>query len=245
MKLKLANPLWVHVKALLCRTTTTRRRNLFTATAINSLGEKKDEVLVVVGGGAAGVYGAIRAKTLSPELRVLVIEKGRFLSKVKISGGGRCNVTNGHCTDTTRLAENYPRGNKELKGSFFYTHGPADTMSWFSERGVPLKTEDDGRVFPVSDNSSSVVDCLLHEATIRGAVRLERGKSVLSASTQPDGKFLVKVGKRTADVSESIQASYFSFYSFICLAFFIMRIGSSNLLVLYQGWSNACDTLGT
>ncbi|CAN6831063.1 unnamed protein product [Brassica oleracea] len=207
MKLKLANPLWVPVKALLCRTTTTRRRNLFTATAINSLGEKKDEVLVVVGGGAAGVYGAIRAKTLSPELRVLVIEKGRFLSKVKISGGGRCNVTNGHCTDTIRLAENYPRGNKELKGSFFYTHGPADTMSWFSERGVPLKTEDDGRVFPVSDNSSSVVDCLLHEATIRG-VRLERGKSVLSASTQPDGKFLVKVGKRTADVSESIQASY-------------------------------------
>ncbi|WZY88913.1 hypothetical protein YC2023_045648 [Brassica napus] len=80
-------------------------------------------------------------------------------------------------------------------------------MSWFSERGVPLKTEDDGRVFPVSDNSASVVDCLLHEATIRG-VRLERGKSVLSASTKPDGKFLVKVGKRTADVSESIQASY-------------------------------------
>ena len=85
MKLKLANPLWVPVKALLCRTTTTRRRNLFTATAINSLGEKKDEVLVVVGGGAAGVYGAIRAKTLSPELRVLVIEKGRFLSKVLAS----------------------------------------------------------------------------------------------------------------------------------------------------------------
>lgn len=153
-----------------------------------------------------------------------------------------------------RLAENYPRGNKELKGSFFYAHGPADTVSWFSEHGVPLKvpislifayvfvirpnssiqqTEEDGRVFPVSDNSSSVVDCLLHEATIRGGiiktsssslflpslhsyihiqfhepVRLERGKSVLSASTQPDGKFLVKVGKRTADVSESIQASY-------------------------------------
>ncbi|CAG7906490.1 unnamed protein product [Brassica rapa] len=207
MNLKLANPLWVPVKALLCRTTTTRRRNLFTATAINSLDGKKEEVLVVVGGGAAGVYGAIRAKTLSPELRVLVIEKGRFLSKVKISGGGRCNVTNGHCTDTIRLAENYPRGNKELKGSFFYTHGPADTMSWFSERGVPLKTEEDGRVFPVSDSSASVVDCLLHEATIRG-VRLERGKSVLSASTKPDGKFLVKVGKRTADVSESIQASY-------------------------------------
>ncbi|KFK33153.1 hypothetical protein AALP_AA6G337600 [Arabis alpina] len=211
MNLNLANPLWVPVKALLCRTNRTRR--IFTASVINSLlsdkVEKKDEneVLVVVGGGAAGVYGAIRAKTLAPDLRVLVIEKGRFLSKVKISGGGRCNVTNGHCTDTNRLAENYPRGNRELKGSFFYTHGPADTMSWFSDHGVPLKVEDDGRVFPVSDNSSYVIDCLLNEANVRG-VRLERGKSVLTASTNANGKFVIKVGKRSADTSESIEASY-------------------------------------
>ncbi|KAG7604351.1 putative 3-Dehydro-bile acid delta(4,6)-reductase, HI0933-like insert domain superfamily [Arabidopsis thaliana] len=209
MSLNLANPVWVPVKALLCRTI--RRRRIFTATAITSLadqGEKDEsELLVVVGGGAAGVYGAIRAKTLSPDLRVLVIEKGSFLSKVKISGGGRCNVTNGHCNDTINLAGHYPRGHKELKGSFFYTHGPADTMSWFSEHGVPLKTEDDGRVFPVSDNSLSVVDCLLNEANIRG-VRLERGKSVLAASIKPDGKFLVKVGKQSADTSESIEATY-------------------------------------
>ncbi|XP_010450753.1 PREDICTED: uncharacterized protein LOC104732859 [Camelina sativa] len=210
MSLNLANPLWVPVKALLCRTI--KRRRLFTTAAITSSaykGEKdeSDELLVVVGGGAAGVYGAIRAKTLSPDLRVLVIEKGRFLSKVKISGGGRCNVTNGHCNDTSNLAGHYPRGHKELKGSFFYTHGPADTMSWFSEHGVPLKTEDDGRVFPVSDSSSSVIDCLLNEANVRG-VRLERGKSVLAASTKPDGKFLVKVGKQTADTSESIEATY-------------------------------------
>ncbi|CAH2079957.1 unnamed protein product, partial [Thlaspi arvense] len=125
----------------------------------------------------------MRAKTLSPDLRVLVIEKGRFLSKVKISGGGRCN----------RLAENYPRGNKELKGSFFFTHGPADTIRW--------------RVFYVSDNSTSVIDCLLNEANVRG-VRLERGKSVLSASTKPDGKFVIKVGKRSDDTSESIEASF-------------------------------------
>ncbi|KAG7611277.1 3-Dehydro-bile acid delta4-6-reductase-like [Arabidopsis suecica] len=209
MSLNLANPFWVPVKALLCRTI--RSRRIFIATAITSLAEKgkkdESELLVVVGGGAAGVYGAIRAKTLSPDLRVLVIEKGSFLSKVKISGGGRCNVTNGHCNDTINLAGHYPRGHKELKGSFFYTHGPADTMSWFSEHGVPLKTEDDGRVFPVSDNSFSVVDCLLNEANIRG-VRLERGKSVLAASTKPDGKFLVKVGKQSADTSESIEATY-------------------------------------
>jgi ribulose 1,5-bisphosphate synthetase/thiazole synthase len=102
MSLNLANPVWVPVKALLCRTI--RRRRIFTATAITSLADKgekdESELLVVVGGGAAGVYGAIRAKTLSPDLRVLVIEKGSFLSKVKISGGGRCNVTNGHCNDT-------------------------------------------------------------------------------------------------------------------------------------------------
>ncbi|ANM70781.1 FAD/NAD(P)-binding oxidoreductase family protein [Arabidopsis thaliana] len=171
MSLNLANPVWVPVKALLCRTI--RRRRIFTATAITSLADKgekdESELLVVVGGGAAGVYGAIRAKTLSPDLRVLVIEKGSFLSKVKISGGGRCNVTNGHCNDTI--------------------------------------TEDDGRVFPVSDNSLSVVDCLLNEANIRG-VRLERGKSVLAASIKPDGKFLVKVGKQSADTSESIEATY-------------------------------------
>ncbi|EOA15741.1 hypothetical protein CARUB_v10006768mg [Capsella rubella] len=209
MSLNLANPLWVPVKALLCRTI--NKRKIFTAAAITSSaykGEKDEsELLVVVGGGAAGVYGAIRAKTLSPDLRVLVIEKGRFLSKVKISGGGRCNVTNGHCNDTINLAGHYPRGHKEFKGSFFYTHGPADTMSWFSEHGVPLKTEDDGRVFPVSDNSSSVIDCLLNEANIRG-VRLERGKSVLAASTKPDGKFLVKVGKQSVDTSEFVEATY-------------------------------------
>ncbi|KAL1205431.1 putative tRNA modification GTPase MnmE [Cardamine amara subsp. amara] len=208
MSSNLANPFWVPVKAL-CRSS--RRIFCSSAIATTNLTEKvkKDEndVLVVVGGGAAGVYGAIRAKTLSPDLRVLVIEKGKFLSKVKISGGGRCNVTNGHCNDTIRLSEHYPRGHKELKGSFFYTHGPADTMSWFTDHGVPLKIEDDGRVFPVSDNSSSVIDCLLNEANTRG-VRLERGKSVLSASIKPDGKFLVKVGKRSVDTFESIEASY-------------------------------------
>lgn len=123
---------------------------------------------MVVGGGAAGIYGAIRAKTIAPNLNVVVIEKGKPLSKVKISGGGRCNVTNGHCSDNLILAEHYPRGNKELRGSFFSMHGPKDTMSWFSDLGVKLKTEDDGRVFPVSNNSSSVVDCLLSEAKQRG-----------------------------------------------------------------------------
>lgn len=127
-----------------------------------------EKTLVVVGGGAAGVFGAIRAKTIAPDLHVAVIEKGKPLSKVKISGGGRCNVTNGHSADNVTLAGSYPRGSKELRGSFFGVHGPMDTMSWFSERGVELKTEDDGRVFPISDSSSTIIDCLMSEAKKRG-----------------------------------------------------------------------------
>ncbi|KAL2487377.1 Phosphoglycerate mutase-like family protein [Abeliophyllum distichum] len=165
-----------------------------------------EETLVVVGGGAAGIYGAIRAKTVAPHLKVIVVEKGKPLSKVKISGGGRCNVTNGHCTDNVILAENYPRGNKELRGSFFNLHSPMDTMSWFSDRGVELKTEDDGRVFPVSNSSSTIIDCLMSEAKKRG-VLLQTGKTVTSALIA-GGKFSVKIEKRTVDYMENVEADY-------------------------------------
>ncbi|KAK3015303.1 hypothetical protein RJ639_006941 [Escallonia herrerae] len=187
--------------------------------------------LIVVGGGAAGVYGAIRAKTLAPNLNVVVIEKGKPLSKVKISGGGRCNVTNGHCPDKLALVENYPRGNKELRGSFFNMHGPMDTMSWFSDHGVELKIEEDGRVFPVSNSSSSVIDCLMLEAKKRGDVGIllisinvlgplpieasnevtdckETGKVVTTASSTAGGKFVLTLEKRTIDHVESVEADY-------------------------------------
>ncbi|KAK3140347.1 hypothetical protein QOZ80_5AG0399690 [Eleusine coracana subsp. coracana] len=169
--------------------------------------EEKEQSLVVVGGGAAGVYASIWAKSLAPRLNVVVIEKGRFLSKVKISGGGRCNVTNGHHIEPMALARNYPRGNKELRGSFFSAHGPQDTMRWFTDHGVELKTEDDGRVFPVTDNSASVVDCLLNEARRLG-VSLQAGKSVSNVSINEHGKFLLKVEKRTADLVDYINANY-------------------------------------
>ncbi|KAL3675087.1 hypothetical protein R1sor_025035 [Riccia sorocarpa] len=120
--------------------------------------------LVVVGGGAAGVYGALRAKSLCPHVEVIVLEKGQLLSKVRISGGGRCNVTTGLFWDPKPLAGQYPRGHKDLRGSYFFSHGPADTVAWFTERGVALKTEDDGRMFPASNSSSTIVDCLLQEA---------------------------------------------------------------------------------
>ncbi|CAL1357846.1 unnamed protein product [Linum trigynum] len=178
------------------------------ATSSPQSAEKSDgELLLVVGGGAAGVYGAIRAKSLAPHLNVLVVEKGKLLSKVKISGGGRCNVTNGHCPDTKILAEHYPRGHRELRGSFFNTHGPGDTMSWFTDHGVALKTEEDGRVFPITNNSSSIVDCLLSEARERG-VSLQTGKTVTSVSAGVQGKFLLKVEKRSVDFLEYLEADY-------------------------------------
>ncbi|XP_031254760.1 uncharacterized protein LOC116112776 isoform X1 [Pistacia vera] len=188
------------------------QKRKFSAFALNTEretfdGQSGEEVLVVVGGGAAGIYGAVRAKTVAPKLNILVIEKGKPLSKVKISGGGRCNVTNGHCADNKIFAGHYPRGHKEFRGSFFNVHGPLDTMSWFSDHGVELKTEDDGRVFPVSNSSSSVIDCLLSEAKCQ-RVSLQTGKVVTTASANAGGKFLLKVEKRTINLVESIEADY-------------------------------------
>ncbi|KAG0583575.1 hypothetical protein KC19_3G147200 [Ceratodon purpureus] len=158
------------------------------------LESSKDPVLVVVGGGAAGIFGAVRAKTVCPQLKVVVLEKGKLLSKVRISGGGRCNVTTGLHMDPLPLAGQYPRGHKELRGSFFRTHGPKDTIAWFSQRGVSLKKEDDGRMFPVSNSSATIVDCLLNEARRIGVV-LQTGVSVSGISCQTGGGFDVKLSK--------------------------------------------------
>jgi predicted Rossmann fold flavoprotein len=119
--------------------------------------------LIVIGGGAAGIFAALAAKKLHPEMSVLVLEKTAvLLSKVKISGGGRCNVTHA-CFDPGQLVKNYPRGEKELLGPF-HRFQPRDTIEWFESRGVKLKTESDGRMFPITDSSSTIIECLLSEA---------------------------------------------------------------------------------
>ncbi len=118
---------------------------------------------IVIGGGAAGFFAAITAKKTNPQASVLLIEKTAvLLSKVRISGGGRCNVTHS-CFDPKILVQNYPRGNKELLGPF-YTFGPQETIDWFQSRGVTLKTEKDGRIFPTTDSSETIIQCLLSEA---------------------------------------------------------------------------------
>src|SRR5204863_7882964 len=119
--------------------------------------------LRVVGGGVTGFFYAVNAARLDPHLRVTIMERSsKLLSKVKISGGGRCNVTH-DCDSITEIIKKYPRGAGFLKKAFhhFFT---TDTIEWFAERGVQLKTEADGRMFPVSDDSQTIIDCLLREA---------------------------------------------------------------------------------
>lgn len=119
--------------------------------------------VVVIGGGAGGFFGAITIKEFSPSSEVIILEKSpSFLSKVKISGGGRCNVTNA-TFDVKDLINNYPRGNKELLGPFT-RFNPQNTIEWFESRDVKLKTENDKRIFPVTDSSQTIVDCFLKEA---------------------------------------------------------------------------------
>lgn len=119
--------------------------------------------IIVAGGGAAGFFAALRAAETNPRARIALLEQSpRVLAKVAISGGGRCNVTH-ECYDPHELVRAYPRGAVELLGPF-HKWQPADTMAWFEERDVPLKVEADGRVFPQSDSSASVVDCLKQEA---------------------------------------------------------------------------------
>jgi predicted Rossmann fold flavoprotein len=118
--------------------------------------------VIVIGGGAAGFFSAINIAILNPKLNILILERGKEgLQKVKISGGGRCNVTHGQFIPN-ELTLNYPRGEKELLGPF-HQFMTGNTMQWFEERGVKLKIEEDGRVFPVSNNSQSIIDCFLNE----------------------------------------------------------------------------------
>lgn len=123
--------------------------------------------LIVIGGGAAGFFGAIQAAENDPSLRILILEKsGKLLSKVKISGGGRCNVTH-HCFEPTLLSKHYPRGQRGLK-KIFRTYQSKDVVTWFQSQGVKLKTEEDGRMFPQSDRSETIINCFLKQIDTYG-----------------------------------------------------------------------------
>jgi predicted Rossmann fold flavoprotein len=143
--------------------------------------------VVVAGGGASGFFAAVTAAESAGRPKVLLIEKGpQFLAKVRISGGGRCNVTHA-CFEPRELSGYYPRGGPALLGAF-QAFQPRDTIEWFEARGVKLKTEADGRMFPVTDSSRTITDCL-EESARRAGVEVAANRGLVRATRRPGSGF--------------------------------------------------------
>jgi predicted Rossmann fold flavoprotein len=156
--------------------------------------------IVIAGGGAAGIFAAVACAEAGGGAEIIVLEKGpQFLSKVKISGGGRCNVTHA-CFDQREFAARFPRGERTLIAPFKQFQA-ADTVAWFAARGVTLKTESDGRMFPVTDSSQTIIDCLLKAAREWG-VKLVPNCGVEQAAKNPRGGFNLTLS-RAADGNET------------------------------------------
>ncbi|MBI5945978.1 MAG: NAD(P)/FAD-dependent oxidoreductase [Chloroflexi bacterium] len=147
--------------------------------------------VIIVGGGPAGFFAGIRCAELNPDLNVLIIEKAQqTLGKVLISGGGRCNVTHA-CFDPAQLIAFYPRGGAALRGAFTRFQ-PADTIEWFEKHGVRLKTESDGRMFPVTDSSTTIAECL-RESAKRAGVPVQTGTSLQKVESLSENGFRLEV----------------------------------------------------
>ena len=156
--------------------------------------------IAIVGGGAAGFFAAITAAEADPSAEVVIFEKrSDCLAKVRVSGGGRCNVTHA-CFTPRELSLHYPRGGRALIG-LFGVFQPRDTIEWFAARGTPLKTEKDGRMFPITDSSDTIVDCLMRSAREAG-VQTRFNAEVASIAKRPKGEFLLTItggGEAVAD----------------------------------------------
>ncbi|HAV12001.1 MAG TPA: aminoacetone oxidase family FAD-binding enzyme [Opitutae bacterium] len=151
--------------------------------------------IAVIGGGAAGYFAAITAAEANPHAAVTIYERTkRTLAKVKISGGGRCNVTH-HCFDPAKLATHYPRGSRELRGAF-HRWQPQDTLNWFAERGVLIVAESDGRMFPTTNDSQTIIDCFQKAASDAGVV-LRKELGLYQLKQNPDGSFTLELSDQT------------------------------------------------
>lgn len=157
------------------------------------------EKLVVIGGGAAGFFCAINAARLNPNLDVCILEKSnKLLAKVKVSGGGRCNTTHA-CFELPELVQKYPRGQNFLKKTFHWFN-TTDTIEWFASRGVDLKTEADGRMFPASNDSQTIIDCLLKEAD-KYKVQVQIQTPVEKITVNDAGVFLLQTTNKTIEAN--------------------------------------------
>lgn len=160
--------------------------------------------VIVVGGGASGFFTAINLAEQRPDLRIAILERGKeVLSKVKISGGGRCNVTHA-CFVPNVLTKFYPRGERELRGPF-NTYCTGDVMEWFDQRGVALKIEEDGRVFPESDSSQTIIDCFLEEADQLNVKIITQ--TIVQNVLKEDGVWKIETTKDTYQCSQVIIAA--------------------------------------
>ena len=149
------------------------------------------EHIVIIGGGAAGFFAALACAEARRGAEILILEKtSQFLSKVKISGGGRCNVTHA-CFNAREFTTRYPRGDRALIAPFRQFQA-ADTVAWFARRGVKLKTEADGRMFPVTDSSQTIIDCLFRAANAAG-IKLKTNRGVESVARKTGGGFELKL----------------------------------------------------
>ena len=163
------------------------------------------ERVVIAGGGAAGMFAAITCAELAPHKEVIVLEKGpQLLAKVRISGGGRCNVTHA-CFDAREFCTRYPRGEKELIGPM-HRFQAKDTVEWFEGRGVRLKTEPDGRMFPVTDRSATIIDCLQNAARKAG-VKMFTNRGILSVEKTTNQAFSVKTHDQTFECGKLLLAT--------------------------------------
>jgi len=159
--------------------------------------------IAIIGGGAAGFFAAITCAEANPACRVTIFERGKsVLEKVRVSGGGRCNVTHA-CFDARELVRHYPRGSRELLGPFMQ-FGPEQTVAWFEQRGVRLKAEADGRMFPITDDSQTIVDCLsraAHQAgvSVLTSTRVEKIEMVAALEGAPPLSTQWKIGPEIFD----------------------------------------------
>ncbi|WP_026451288.1 NAD(P)/FAD-dependent oxidoreductase [Aequorivita capsosiphonis] len=171
----------------------------------------KQADVIIIGGGAAGFFTAINAADLpagkagkNPKAKIIILERGKeVLTKVKISGGGRCNVTHAEFLPK-ELSQNYPRGERELLGPF-HTFMTGDTIEWFEKRGVELKIEEDGRMFPISDSSQTIIDCFLSE-TRRLGIDVLLNQSVKEIQTDREN-FIIQTATETFSAEKLVVAT--------------------------------------
>lgn len=160
------------------------------------------KVIAIAGGGAAGFFAAINIAELNPDLDIHIYEKaGAFLQKVKISGGGRCNITN-NCSQPEDLIQYYPRGSRELLGPF-HRFGPTETTEWFTHRGVPVIAEADGRMFPASNSSQSVIDLFLRSASEHN-IHLHLNQSLQNIEKTDSDKWQLHFQNNISKVADSL-----------------------------------------